>query len=81
LEQGDHAEARDLAMLGRRRLRLGHRIVANALAHRGQDLIRAPSRSRDEKDVAEAGFVAAILLGQLNKHFVVRGSNSALLAL
>src|SRR5258708_18333155 len=68
-------------MLGSCRLCLGHRIVVHAVAHRGQDLIGAAPCRGDEKDMTEASFVAAILLGQLNKHLVGGGSNTALLAL
>src|SRR5258708_25967313 len=68
-------------MLGSCRLCLGHRIVVHAVAHRGQDLIGAAPCRGDEKDMTEASFVAAILLGQLNKHLVGGGSNTALLVL
>jgi hypothetical protein len=81
LEQCHHAEARDLAKLGRRHLSLGHRVVSHAFAHGGQDLIRASPCGRDEKYMTEASFIAAVLLDQLSKLVVVRGSNAALLAL
>src|ERR1700682_3092197 len=73
--------AGDLAVLDRRRLCLGPRIVAHALAHRGQDLVGVAPCRRDEKDMTKASFVSAVLLGQPNKHLVIRGSNAALLEL
>jgi hypothetical protein len=81
LEHCRQAKARDLPMFGGRSPCLGNRVVGHALAHRGQDLIRASARSRNEKNMPEAGLVAAVLISELRKHIFIRSPNAALLAL
>ena len=67
-------------MLGGRNARLGHRIVAHALAQLSQDVVRVEPSRGDEKHVPEARFVAAILLGQSNERMGGRPLNGDKLA-
>jgi len=54
-------------MLAGRDTSFGHRIVVQALAQRGQNLVCALARRGDEKNVPKASFIVAILLRELRE--------------
>src|ERR1700674_3654594 len=68
-------------MLAGRDPRLGHRIVPDAIAKRGQYVVHGLACRRDEKNVTEASLVAAVLLSKLLENIGVRPSNGVLLPL